>query len=154
MEATDGIISRLATNSTAFSEPVIPGSILARGCVTSKSSTPRDNRRLPPVPLPQPTSPSGSDSDLSEVMEGDLLFELTSHRTNPPQTDGHPDGFDLTSGNEDGEDASSVRNEHPSGTAIGPGLVSGSVIGSAVCASSSRPAPRKATTLPVVFPKS
>ncbi|GJN71462.1 hypothetical protein PLICBS_005527 [Purpureocillium lilacinum] len=115
-ETTDGIICRLATMSTSS-----PGPMTAMAKPAGEPTVEIDYvsgriKRLPPVPLPPPAiffppfstdGSSDSDSDLeSEADDSDLESseELMSRRANPHQSDGYPDGVDLSSGDEDGED--------------------------------------------------
>ena len=114
-EATDGIISRLATMSTSSPRPIPSGftPVNKDRDVEIRYMSGRI-KRLAPVPLPPPaiffppfstnTSSSGGDDDMSEIIGDESSSEVTSRRANPHQSDGYPDGVDLSSGDEDGED--------------------------------------------------
>ncbi|KND89405.1 Frequency clock protein [Tolypocladium ophioglossoides CBS 100239] len=119
-EATDGIISRLATMSTSSPVPLLSTS-------SSRSGSPAIEieyvsgriKRLAPVPLPPPavffppfSTDTSSDWDDDLASEGDddgdeSSEELKSRQANPHQSDGYPDGVDLASGDDDGEDPES-----------------------------------------------
>ncbi|EFY91968.1 Frequency clock protein [Metarhizium acridum CQMa 102] len=113
-EATEFIISRLASMSTSSPAPL---------ATSQQNFFPIEIdymsgriKRLAPVPLPPPviflppfstdTSSSGED-DFGSEDDDDALEsseELMSRAVNPHQSDGYPDGVDLSSGDEDGED--------------------------------------------------
>lgn len=116
-EATEFIVGRLASMST--SSPVPLGT-------SQQSSFPLEIdymsgriKRLAPVPLPPPviflppfstdTSSLGDSEFGSEDDDGALESseELMSRAVNPHQSDGYPDGVDLSSGDEDGEEPES-----------------------------------------------
>jgi hypothetical protein len=113
-EMTDGIIARLATMSTSSPAPIASQQ-------SSRSSTPGVEieytsgriKRLAPVPLPPPViffPPFSSDESYGngdvdsdyesvEAPTEELMSQRVLH-----QSDGYPDGVDLSSGDEDGED--------------------------------------------------
>ncbi|PNY28883.1 Frequency clock protein [Tolypocladium capitatum] len=117
-EATDGIISRLAIMSTSSPLPLMSRS-------SSRSGSPAIEieyvsgriKRLAPVSLPPPaiffppfstnSSSDWGDDLASEDDDDESLEEFMSRQANPHQSDGYPDGVDLTSGDEDGEDPES-----------------------------------------------
>lgn len=116
-ETTEGIISRLASMSTSSPVPVTSRS-------SSRCASPAIEieymsgriKRLRPVSLPPPaiffppfSTDSSSDGDSDAGFDGDddeygSSEESRSRKANPHQSDGYPDGVDLTSGDEDGED--------------------------------------------------
>lgn len=113
-ETTDNIINRLATMSTSSPRPSIHRLLM-------KSDSPKIKieylsgriRRLEPVPLPPPAiffPPFSTDSwsEDGSGSDGDDEFnsseEFMSRRANPHQSDGYPDGVDLSGGDEDGEE--------------------------------------------------
>ncbi|PHH79336.1 hypothetical protein CDD80_5099 [Ophiocordyceps camponoti-rufipedis] len=116
-ETTEGIISRLASMSTSSPVPVTSRS-------SSRCASPAIEieymsgriKRLRPVPLPPPaiffppfSTDSSSDGDSDAGFDGDddeygSPEESRSRKANPHQSDGYPDGVDLSSGDEDGED--------------------------------------------------
>ncbi|KAK3180129.1 hypothetical protein K4F52_008431 [Lecanicillium sp. MT-2017a] len=114
-ELTDGIISRLATMSTSSPAPATTMSQQS-----SRSSTPGVEieytsgriKRLAPVPLPPPVvffPPFSSDNSFENEFDSEYdSFELPSEEQMSQrvlhQSDGYPDGVDLSSGDEDGED--------------------------------------------------
>lgn len=113
-EMTDGIIARLATMSTSSPAPMASQQ-------SSRSSSPGVEieytsgriKRLAPVPLPPPVvffPPFNSDESYGngdvdseyesiEAPTEELMSQRVLH-----QSDGYPDGVDLSSGDEDGED--------------------------------------------------
>ncbi|KAK0384577.1 hypothetical protein NLU13_8663 [Sarocladium strictum] len=118
-EATDSIISRLATMSTSSPKPLSAGGTPIAAALATKQVEIRYMsgriKRLAPMPLPPPaiffppfsTETSSSDEEgMSIDIEDDesSVEELMSRQANPHQSDGYPDGVDLTSGDEDGED--------------------------------------------------
>lgn len=115
-ETTGGIIGRLATMST--SSPMPPDTR-----ATSWDDNPAIEieylsgriKRLAPVPLPPPAiffPPFSTDSSSvddegfgsEDDDDDDSSGGFVSRQANPHQSDGYPDGVDLTSGDEDGED--------------------------------------------------
>ncbi|KAG6032324.1 hypothetical protein E4U41_007247 [Claviceps citrina] len=113
-EATELIIGRLASMST--STPVPKSGFRQEAPVEIEYLSGRI-KRLPPVSLPPPAiflPPFSSDSSSSEDDDSDSdgledggvesSAELMSRQANPHQSDGYPDGVDLSSGDEDGED--------------------------------------------------
>ncbi|KAF4979846.1 hypothetical protein FZEAL_4012 [Fusarium zealandicum] len=126
-ESTDGIVRRLATMSTSSpvlsaSKPLsVDGSLLADPPVEIEYISGRI-KRLAPVSLPPPAiffppfSPDDStdDEDDSSDDEDDSqsLKDLIGRRMVPRQTDGYPDGVDLSSGDEDGDDPDESPNQN------------------------------------------
>jgi hypothetical protein len=117
-EATDGIIGRLALMSTSSPKPLgagnTPGSAALNKDVEIHYISGRI-KRLAPVPLPPPaiffppfsSNTSSSDEEGMSIDiedESSSVEELMSRQANPHNSDGYPDGVDLTSGDEDGED--------------------------------------------------
>lgn len=113
-EATECIIGRLASMSTSSPAPL---------ATTQPSAYPVEIdyvsgriKRLAPVPLPPPViflppfstdESSMGDSDFGSEDDNDsheFTEELMSREVNPHQSDGYPDGVDLSSGDEDGEE--------------------------------------------------
>lgn len=127
-ETTDSIINRLALMSTSSPRPV--ASLLSpRHCPSNLEIEYVSGRikRLAPVPLPPPAiffppfnPDSWSDSESSSEAEGevDSSEELMSRQANPHQSDGYPDGVDLTSGDEDGEESDDIEDEWASAPAL------------------------------------
>jgi hypothetical protein len=113
-EATDGIIGRLATMTTSSPGPLSAGTIVMDRKDVEIHYMSGRIKRLAPVPLPPPAiffPPFSTNSSMSD--EGGMSFDVddesseeeeTSRRVNPHQSDGYPDGVDLSSGDEDGED--------------------------------------------------
>ncbi|KAH7322803.1 frequency clock protein [Stachybotrys elegans] len=121
-DTTDSIISRLATMST--SSPMAPGSRSSsrtRSVMIEIGYLSGRIKRLLPVPLPPPamffppfTDSSGADDwfetddDINDDEQGDdessTSNEKMSRHANLHESDGYPDGVDLSSGDEDGED--------------------------------------------------
>lgn len=113
-ETTEGIIGRLATMSTSSPGPHGAGGVtLDRKDVEIHYMSGRI-KRLAPVPLPPPAiffppfstnSSMSEDEDMSiDIDDESSEQEQTSRKVNPHQSDGYPDGVDLSSGDEDGED--------------------------------------------------
>lgn len=112
-EASELIIGRLASMST--SSPVPTPSTQQTAPVEIDYVSGRI-KRLAPVSLPPPviflppfssdSSSVNDDSGSDEQEDGDVesSIELMSRQANPHQSDGYPDGVDLSSGDEDGED--------------------------------------------------
>ncbi|KAM4056558.1 frequency clock protein [Hirsutella rhossiliensis] len=114
--ATDCIVNRLATMSTSYPVPrtlcsstQCPANPIEVQYVSGRI------KRLAPVPLPPPaiffppfSNDDSSDGDTDAGFDGDddeyETSECTSRKANPHQSDGYPDGVDLSSGDEDGED--------------------------------------------------
>ncbi|POR36147.1 Frequency clock protein [Tolypocladium paradoxum] len=119
-EATDSVISRLATMSTSSPVPLMSTSSAQRGSPAIEIEYVSGRiKRLAPVPLPPPaiffcefSTDASSDWDDDLASEGDdygddSSEEFMSRKANPHQSDGYPDGVDLSSGDEDGEDPES-----------------------------------------------
>ncbi|TWU78275.1 hypothetical protein ED733_008267 [Metarhizium rileyi] len=114
-EATELMIGRLSNMSTASHAPLPTSPQISVNPVEIDYTSGRI-KRLAPVPLPPPviflppfstdTSSLGDDEFGSEDDDEGLesLEELTSQAVNPHQSDGYPDGVDLSSGDEDGEE--------------------------------------------------
>ncbi|KHN97182.1 Frequency clock protein [Metarhizium album ARSEF 1941] len=113
-EATDFIIGRLASMSTSSPAP-LPTNLQNAHPVEIEYMSGRI-KRLAPVPLPPPViflppfstdMSSSGDDDFGSEDDDDALEsseELMSRAVNPHQSDGYPDGVDLSSGDEDGEE--------------------------------------------------
>lgn len=122
---TDNIISRLESMTTSSPVPqpasIVSGSASGASSIAGSTTGHGDIeyvsgriKRLAPVRLPPPAVffPPFSESSMDDSdmfgSEGDDEFEesseITSRRANIPQSDGYPDGVDLSSGDEDGED--------------------------------------------------
>jgi hypothetical protein len=123
-ETTDVVVRRLATMST--SSPILG---------VSKSLPTMDPlpveieymsgriKRLTPVPLPPPAiffppfSPSESTTDDDDDVSNDFdmsqsLRDLMGQRTMQHQSDGYPDGVDLSSGDEEGDEPDDSPNQN------------------------------------------
>ncbi|PFH61881.1 hypothetical protein XA68_16009 [Ophiocordyceps unilateralis] len=116
-EATEGIISRLATMST--SSPVPITSMTSSRCGSPAIEIEYMSgriKRLRPVPLPPPaiffppfSASTSSDGDSDAGFDGDddeddSVEGSKGRKANLHESDGYPDGVDLSSGDEDGED--------------------------------------------------
>ncbi|PHH85567.1 hypothetical protein CDD83_239 [Cordyceps sp. RAO-2017] len=118
-EATDCIINRLASMTTSSPVPLMSRSSSQQcgsAAAVEMEYVSGRIKRLAPVPLPPPaiffppfSTDSSNDGDTDVGFEGDddeyeSSEEFMSRRANPHQSDGYPDGVDLSSGDEDGED--------------------------------------------------
>ncbi|KAM5351828.1 hypothetical protein ACJ41O_004551 [Fusarium nematophilum] len=125
-ESTEGIIRRLATMST--SSPVLgaskPVAITEPPPIEIEYLSGRI-KRLAPVSLPPPAiffppfSASDSTTDEEEETSDDLdssqslsLRGLVNRSVAPHQSDGYPDGVDLSSGDEEGDDLDDSPGDH------------------------------------------
>lgn len=113
-ETTDGIINRLASMSTSSPVPTSAASRCQSPVVEIEYTSGRI-KRLAPVRLPPPaiffppfsSDGSSNEEDENSSEDGDDELEseeVASRRANLHQSDGYPDGVDLSSGDEDGED--------------------------------------------------
>lgn len=121
--ATETIINRLASMSTSSPLPLTQPSRQGSPAVEIEYVSGRI-KRLGPVPLPPPAifvppfssdCSSDGDDEFGSEDDGDdleLLEELMSRQVNPHQSDGYPDGVDLSSGDEDGEDPEDEPDTH------------------------------------------
>ncbi|GAB0132091.1 hypothetical protein EsDP_00000539 [Epichloe bromicola] len=112
-EASELIIGRLASMSTSSPVPI---SSTQEAVPVEIDYVSGRIKRLAPVSLPPPviflppfssdSSSVNDDSGSDEQEDGDAesSVELMSRQANPHQSDGYPDGVDLSSGDEDGED--------------------------------------------------
>ena len=111
--ATEGIMNRLATMSTASPAPLALSRQSSPGLEIEYVSG--RIKKLAPVPLPPPAifvPPFSSDDSASDDSvdsadgddEDEPSEEFMSRQANPHRSDGYPDGVDLSSGDEDGED--------------------------------------------------
>lgn len=110
----DCIVNRVADTSTTSSFPATRMSTKNSSNAVGIEYVSGRIKRLTPVPLPPPAiffppygSSESSDADSDAGSDGDDDYEsseCTSRQANPHQSDGYPDGVDLSSGDEDGED--------------------------------------------------
>lgn len=122
-ETTEAIANHLARMSTSSPVPV-------HAQLPTRPISPQVEieymsgriKRLAPVPLPPPaiffppfsTDASSMGEDESSTGQEEESSEgLISQRVNPHQSDGYPDGIDLSSGDEDGEDPDDSPHDHP-----------------------------------------
>jgi hypothetical protein len=113
-ETTDSIIGRLASMSTSSPAAITATSSRRKARTVEIEYTSGRIKRLAPVRLPPPaiffppfSSDESSDEGYLTSSEGDDELEsseVTSARADIYQSDGYPDGVDLTSGDEDGDD--------------------------------------------------
>lgn len=131
-ETTDSIIGRLASMSTSSPAAITATSSRKEARTMEIEYTSGRIKRLAPVRLPPPaiffppfSSDGSSDTDDMSTSYGDDELEsseVTSRRADIHQSDGYPDGVDLTSGDEDGEDPENEPDTE--GMYVGPAKVS------------------------------